>query len=230
MCEPEQEEANLLKSHGYKVIDKGLSHTIGEATFFECRQPHGSSIKRPLGPFMDFYNSNPNYLALYETIREQVIECTTISCALSDLKVPELDLLKLDTQGSELDILKGMGEYAPLMIICELQYLPLYHDTPTAYEICQYLFNLGYIPFDLPTIRTEVRCPIEGDGFFMPSWEHPLGRKLIQSREQKYIALMIIFDQKNILDFVANKLNLKTKSPPIGIVQRLIAISRASEE
>ena len=110
-----------------------------------------------------------------------------------------------------------------------MQYLPLYHDVPTAYEICQYLFDLGYIPFDLPSIRMEGSCPIEGDGFFMPSWEHPLGKKLIQSREEKYIALMIMLDQKHILDFVAKKLEFETKIPPVGLAQRLNAISRGSE-
>ncbi len=224
MCEPEQKEAALLKKKGYRVIAKGLSDTIGEATFFQTRMPHASSIKRPRGPFMDFYNADPNYLALYETVQEQTIDCTTISRALSDFKVPELDLLKLDTQGSELEILTGMGEYAPLLIICELQYLPLYHDAPTAYEICQYLFDLGYIPFDLPMIRMEGNCPIEGDGYFMPSWGHPLGKKLIQGREEKYIALMIMFDQKYVLDFAAKKLEFKEKVPPIGLSQRLNSI------
>jgi hypothetical protein len=65
MCEPEQKEATLLQKKGYRVIAKGLSDKIGEATFYECRMPHASSIKRPLGAFMDFYNADPNYLALY---------------------------------------------------------------------------------------------------------------------------------------------------------------------
>ena len=228
MCEPEPKEAKLLKSKGYKVIDKGLSNSIGKTTFFELRDIFASSIKRPLGPYMEFYNPDPNYLALHETLQEHTIECTTIASALSEMEIPEIDLLKLDTQGSEFDILKGMGEYAPLMIICEMQYLPLYHDTPSAYEICQYLFNLGYIPFNLVPFRLEGTCPIEGDGYFMPGWEHPLGRKLIQSREVKYIALMIMFNQKNILDFVARKLMFQTKIPPIGLTQRLAAISRGS--
>jgi len=179
---------------------------------------------------MEFYNPDPDYLALHETLQEHTIECTTIASALSELEIPEIDFLKLDTQGSELDILKGMGRYAPLIIQCELQYLPLYHDTPSAHEICQYLFNLGYVTFNLAPFRLEGTCPIEGDGYFMPGWGHPLGRKLIESREEKYIALMIMFDQKKILDFVATQLKFQTKIPPIGLVQRIASISRGSKE
>ena len=226
MCEPDIEEANQLRNNGYKVIDKGLSRSVGEAIFYECRQPHGSSIKRPLGPYMDFYNADPAYLALYDIVCEHTIECTTISDALTELAITELDFLKLDTQGSELDILLGMGDFAPLVITCELQYLPLYHDTPTAYEVCQYLYDLGYIPFNLTAFRSEGTCPIEGDGFFMPGWEHPLGRKLIRGRVDKYVALMLMFNQRESLDFALRKLQLEVAIPPTGVIERLSAIFR----
>ena len=227
MCELDKKEAEQLRSDGHRVIDKGLAGDEGTVTFFECRQPHGSSIKRPLGPYMDFYNADPEYLALYETVHEHTLECTTISGALSELGIPVLDFLKLDTQGSELAILKGMGDYAPLIIVCELQYLPLYHDTPAAYEICHYLYGLGYIPFSLTSFRSEGLCPIEGDGFFMPAWEHPMGKKLIEGREAEYMALMLMFDQGEILSFAARKLQLEIKIPPSGAMQKLSSLARS---
>ena len=45
----------------------------------------------------------------------------------------------------------------------------------------------------------------------MPSWVEPEGIKLIQSREEKYIALMLMFGQGKILKFVNKKIRLKNK-------------------
>ena len=211
LCEPAKEEADLLRKQGYKVIDKALFKEVGEVTLFETRLPYGSSIYKPQGPYLDFYNPDPEYISLFDTVRETSVKCSTISKELSDSEIPELDFLKLDTQGSELDILKGLGDYRPLMIMSEIEYLPLYHGQPNAYDVCQYLFNLGYISFLLTSSPTGNLCPVYGDGYFMPSWADSRGIKLIQSREEKYIALMLMFGQGKILKFVNNKIELKNK-------------------
>ena len=39
------------------------------------------------------------------------MDCDTIENLLSSLKVKELDYLKIDTQGAELEILKGLGNF-----------------------------------------------------------------------------------------------------------------------
>lgn len=211
LCEPAAEEARNLREEGYRVIDKALFKEVGEVTFLETRLPYGSSIYRPKGPYLDFYNADPDYISLYDTVRETVVKCSTISKELPGLNVAELDFLKLDTQGSELDILKGLEDYRPLMIMTEIEYLPLYHGQPNAYEVCQYLFKLGYIPFSLTSSPSPTLCPIYGDGYFMPSWVEPEGIELILSREEKYIALMLMFGQGKILKFVNKKLKLKNK-------------------
>ena len=211
LCEPAKEEAEHLRKKGYKVIDKALFKEVGEIVLFETRMPHGSSIYRPQGPYLDFYNADPNYISLYDTVRETTMECSTISQELTDLKISELDFLKLDTQGSELDILMGLGNYRPLLIVTEIEYLPFYHGRPNAYEACQYLFKLGYIPFSLTSPAVRTLCPTYGDGYFMPSWVESRGIELIRSREEKYIALMLMFGQKKILKFVNNKIELKNK-------------------
>ena len=43
-----------------------------------------------------------------------MVECDTLSSSLKSLKINNLDYLKIDTQGSELEILKGLGDYRPL--------------------------------------------------------------------------------------------------------------------
>lgn len=211
LCEPVPKEVEPLLEKGYKVIPKALYKEVGEVTLFETRLPYGSSIYKPQGPYLDFYNPDPNYLSLYDTVRTTSVQCSTISKELSDLKVTEIDFLKLDTQGSELDILKGLGNYRPLVIISEIEYLPLYHEQPTAYEVCQYIFNLGYIAFALPSSPSPTFCPVYGEGCFMPSWVDPRGIDLILSREEKYIALMLMFGQGKVLKFVNSKIKLRNR-------------------
>lgn len=211
MVEPEKEEVKNQRNKGFTVIEKPLSRESGEVTFLETRFPAGSSIYTPKGPYLDFINSDPSHLSQYDVVRETTMECSTISEELINLNVPELDFLKIDTQGSELDILMGLKAYRPLIIEVEIQYLPVYHDVPNAYQICQYLFELGYIPFSLTTHHTNALCPIEGDGYFMPSWVDARGSELIRSREEKYIALMLMFGQTQILKFVTKKMELKNR-------------------
>ena len=54
----------------------------------------------------------------------------TISC-LNNIKINNLDYLKIDTQGAELEILKGIGNYRPLLIKCEVQLFPMYKNIPS---------------------------------------------------------------------------------------------------
>ena len=42
-----------------------------------------------------------------------MVECDTLSENLKELSIEHLDYLKIDTQGSELEILKGIGDYRP---------------------------------------------------------------------------------------------------------------------
>lgn len=212
MVEPEREEANDQRKRGFAVIEKPLFKKSGEVTFLETRFPACSSIYMPQGPYLDFINPDPGHISQHDVVKKTTMECSTISEELINLNVPELDFLKIDTQGSELDILMGLKDYRPLIIQVEMQYLPVYHDVPNAYQICQYLFERGYIPFSLTTHHINTLCPIEGDGYFMPSWVAPLGIELIRSREQKYIALMLMFGQTEILKFVNQKIQLKNQN------------------
>ena len=69
-------------------------------------------------------------LKLFDVTSTQQIECDTIENNLNDCKIENIDYLKVDTQGAELEILKGLGKYKPLLIKCEVQIYPMYKDVP----------------------------------------------------------------------------------------------------
>ena len=60
--------------------------------------------------------------------------------------------IKIDTQGAELDILRGakqlLCDYAPL-VTCETWCAEVYKDAPLMHEIIAYMDSLGYQVFDM---------------------------------------------------------------------------------
>ena len=212
-CEPESKEAERLRNLGKKVIEDVIYSKKTEIDFYETRDLHASSIYKPQGPFLDLYNSDPAYIARYEAVQIHKLMANTLKNVLEDLQVQQIDFLKIDVQGAEKDVLEGLGDYRPLLLIVELQFLPLYHDVPYGSEILNYLNKeLGYIPFILSHNFNGAMYPNVKDGFFMPNWMDPRGRKLILEREKEYIALMLMFGQTRILKHVANKIDMKNKS------------------
>jgi hypothetical protein len=135
------------------------------------------------------------------TTLEQSLD-TTLSCC---------DYLKVDTQGTELKILKGLGRYRPIIIKSEISFVPLYRDQALFYELAMYLYELGYMLFHLsyrsksvPEVargRSPFRStllPVHGDAWFMPDWTQKLGQDIIIGREKEYRALMTIFCMSEI--------------------------------
>jgi FkbM family methyltransferase len=81
----------------------------------------------------------------------KVIERREIICGpLSDFIAPEefgaRNLLKIDTQGYELEVLKGSEDLLERfsVIYCELSYIELYKGQPLASEVISYLLEKGF--------------------------------------------------------------------------------------
>lgn len=67
--------------------------------------------------------------------------------------IPFIHVMKIDTQGTELDILRGavnkLVEGAISLIYTEVQFVPLYQGGDNFAEICQFLSGYGYELFDI---------------------------------------------------------------------------------
>jgi FkbM family methyltransferase len=211
LCEPEPIEANRLKGLNYIVIEQPLSDVVGKKSFFHCADATKSSMYFPDGPFIDYFNSSPQYLKQWAVIKEEVLECTTIEHSLSKLNFSKIDLIKLDVQGGEFDVLRGLGDFRLIIMIIETHFMHLYSGIESAYEMFDYLYRLGYMPAQIgPNFNGGVP-PSVTDVIFMPNWTTIQGRQIILGRELEYAALMAVIDQISVLKFVANKLNMKNK-------------------
>ena len=131
VVEPLASEAEKLIQQNYKVISKGFwSSNCKKKLYVLGKRPGSSSMYKPNKNTFDLYGFKKKNFSLFDISEEVDIECTTAKESLNKLDIKNLDFLKIDTQGSELEILKGLGEYLPLMMKIEVQVIPMYENVP----------------------------------------------------------------------------------------------------
>ena len=214
VVEPIPNEAKKLEDKNYKVIPNGLWSVNCKKKLYILGKRSGSS---------SMYKPNPNVLSLYDfkekdfpifKVTDEIdIDCKTIKESLNKFKVNNLDFLKIDTQGSELEILKGMGEYFPLLMKIEAQIIPMYENVPSWGELVNHLQKINYMICECIEIgKHATRIPAEMDMIFIPNYLTEFGKKIILSREKEFISLMLIFGHIKLLQNISLKLNFATNS------------------
>ena len=209
--EPIPEEAKKLEDKNYKVISKGLwSENCMKKLYILEKRPGSSSMYKPNPEALSLYGFKEKDFSLFNVTREIDIECTTIRESLNKFKLSNLDFLKIDTQGSEFEILKGMGDYFPLIMKIEIQIIPMYENVPNWSELVNYLYKMNYMTCEWIEIgKHSTRIPAEMDMIFIPNYLTDFGKKMIKSRENQFISLMLIFGQLRLLQNISSKLNFE---------------------
>ena len=212
VVEPLSNEAEKLSKKNYKVITKGLWSTNCKKKLYVLGKRLGSSsMYKPSKDNYDLYNFKKKDFSLFDITNEIEVECTTANESLNKLNIKHLDFLKIDTQGSELEILKGLGGYRPLIIKVEAQVVPMYEDVPNWSELMNYLYKINYMTSEWVEIGSHLtRSPVEMDMIFIPNYLNDLGKKLILSREKAFASLMLIFGHIKLLQIISEKLNFST--------------------
>ena len=214
VVEPIPDEARKLEDENYKVISKGLwSEKCKKKLYILGNRPESSSMYRPNPDVFSLYDFKEKDFNLFDVTNEIDIECTTIKESLNKFKVNNLDFLKIDTQGAELEILKGMGEYFPLIMKIEGQIIPMYKNVPNWSELVNHLYKINYMICEWIEIGKHVtRTPAEMDMIFIPNYLTEFGKETITSREKEFISLMVIFGQIRLLQNISSKLNFAANS------------------
>ena len=146
----------------------------------------------------DLHNIRKDNYNDYDITRTVEINCDTISNLLSELNLKNLDYLKIDTQGAELEILKGLGNYKPLLVKIEAHIFSMYKDVPSLHKLLNHLYELNYVAIDLKGIgEHNSRVPAEMDIILIPNFNNDNGKDLIINSKEKFISLMLIFGQLN---------------------------------
>ena len=212
MVEPIPTEAEKLTKKNYKVISKGLwSENCKKKLYILNKRSGSSSMYKPSKEGYDLYNFKKKDFSLFDISEEIEVECTTINESLNQLNINRIDFLKIDTQGSELEILKGLGQYRPLIMKVEAQVVPMYKNVPNWSELVNYLYKMNYMTCEWTTIGSHLtRSPVEMDMIFIPNYLSDSGKKLILLREKEFVSLMLIFGHIKLLQLISEKLNFST--------------------
>ena len=145
--DPDHEECerlnNSYNSNYISVIPMGLSSTSGEKVLYLTKEPACSSLYKP-DPYL-----TSNYPAFHCEIEmgKTVVETTTLDQWVNAAELNYIDYLKIDTQGSELDILKGGEKILKTVraIELEVEFNPMYIGQCLFHEVDEFLRRHGFM-------------------------------------------------------------------------------------
>ena len=212
LIEPIKEEAEKLKKNNKYVVANALwSSRIKKKINILGNRLGSSSMYEPDPNLFDLHNIKKENYQNYDVTNKFEVQCETIEDSLNNLNITKLDYLKIDTQGAELEILKGIGDFKPLLIKIESHLHSMYKNVPSWNELLNYLYKLDYIIIDWKAIGSHVtRVPAEMDMIFIPNFNKEIGKKMITENEEKFVSLMLIFGQINLLKLISKKNNFKS--------------------
>ena len=210
LVEPINSEAEKLENKEF-LINKGLwSKKERKKLNILDNRLGSSSMYEPDEEFFDLHNLKKQDYNNYKITRSIEVECDTLTNQLNELEINKLDYLKIDTQGAELEILKGIGEYRPLLIKTEVHFFSMYKNVPNWNKLVSFLYDLNYTLIDFKGIGNHsTRIPAEADMIFIPNFNNEIGKKLILDNKDKFISLMLIFGQLKILQVILERFQIE---------------------
>jgi len=211
LVEPIEAEAEKLKKKNKYVIENALwSSQTKKKIYILGNRLGSSSMYEPNPDFFELHKIKKKKIQDYKVTRKIEVDCEVLNYSLSKLEINKLDYLKIDTQGAELEILKGIGDYRPLLIKIESHVHSMYQNVPSWNELLDYLYKLNYLVIDWKGIGSHAtRIPAEMDMIFIPNFNNEIGKKLILENEKKFISLMLIFGQISLLKIISSKNNFE---------------------
>ena len=204
--EPHPESSKDLLIEKKNIITKVFDEKPGlTKNFFLTNKPTCSSFLKPNINYLDKFGD----VNRYHTKEILKFETTTVDKEFANLS---LDFVKIDTQGSELNILKGsnksLEEILGLEIECE--FFKIYENQPLYEDIKNYLENYNLILFDfIDIIRwerdkfTHLGQPQFANILFLRSPENIIELykkgKLNLKKLKNYILILTIYNKRDLL-------------------------------
>ena len=125
------------------IHNLGLAGTPGTHKLYVTREPMASSL-RPPNPGIAKKYYRPN---IFDVVGETTIVCDTLDGLVIKKTLPDrVDYLKIDTQGSEHDILCGGRQLLrqTSIVTCETEFVKLYKDQPLFADVAAELARSGF--------------------------------------------------------------------------------------
>ena len=124
-------------------------------------------MSNPIKTGSSFYRENSS-----RPSKEIIVECQTLDDMLTDQAKKAISLVKIDTQGSEIDVINGGMSFLSNVsaIMLELSLLDYNQSAPCIVDMMNKMQELGFVLFDM---CEESRLPpnntlIQVNGLFVP--------------------------------------------------------------
>ncbi len=137
------DKMNSEASEGIKYYPYALGKANERKKLYNTQAPMCTSLYKPNEKLISLYN-NLDFAYLKN---ETEIETITLDNFISKNSLDNLDFIKIDTQGSELDIFNGGKNSLKnvVKIICEVEFVPIYEDQPLFGDVNKFLNENGFM-------------------------------------------------------------------------------------
>jgi FkbM family methyltransferase len=148
----ERQTANPIY-RDFRYINEALSESGGQRILYQTNVPTGSSLIPPKKGGMGDHSRSTYFWPL----TEKLIQTSTLADSLDRETIGFVDMIKLDTQGTELEILRGLDRQRlsrTLLVEAECSILDVYEGGERALEdMLRFMREHDLVLFDLRTNR-----------------------------------------------------------------------------
>jgi FkbM family methyltransferase len=193
----------------YNVIPNLISNKSMESELHISREEGKSSIYQPNLEFLSKFPSSSRF----EIVDSLKLRTSTLDETIN----AEIDFIKLDIQGGELNALKGAEKLLGnvLGIETEAEFIDLYKSQPLFGDVNNFLSINNFEFIDFTNLRRWERnrlgdygqC-VFGDALYLKTPENIFEEKISEIRFRKYLAILYLY---NRFDLINRSLDLHSK-------------------
>jgi hypothetical protein len=214
LCEPDSVEAEKLRQCGYEIIERAFwSKADDELQLQVLRAASNSSVFKPNARAMRYWLGSMEKLEPQYT---ETLRTTTIGSE-EEARGIRFDDVKIDTEGADFEVLKGLGNSQPFFVQSEVNRTRLRNGQGLLHDISALLFDRGYLMADicfrrfngmgngsaLPNNRRSSRgIGMTGDAYFIADWTRDKGRAIIERAPRTWAALMVLKGYEDLVRWI----------------------------